>query len=171
MKRLWIIVFVAGIAIIAMSAFQYLGGPGKGDAAPDFALPALEGKVISLDDFHGRPFILHFWATWCDYCRHEFPSLVRLQRDFEKDGLVVLGISEDDPKDEDKVRLFSRTVDVNFPILMDTTGSVADEYGSYGMPETILVNREGVIVERFKGAIDWDSAESRELIESLVVKK
>lgn len=167
MKRFWSLVLIAGIAILAMSAFWHLSVPRKGDVAPYFALQNLEGRIISLGDLQGHPFILHFWATWCDYCRGEFPLLARLQRDFEGDGLVVLGVSVDGLKGEGDVKSFLKTVDVNFPILMDIDGSVSDEYGSYGVPESILIDSKGVIARRFEGIVDWNSKNVRELVKSL----
>ena len=74
---------IAGIAILAMSALQYLTRPGRGDVAPLFSLSALDGKSISIEDFRGKPVLLHFWATWCGSCIKEMPSLSRLDKDFK----------------------------------------------------------------------------------------
>jgi len=152
---------------MAVSAFQYLTRPGKGDVAPGFSLPAVDGNAVDLGSFKGKPVLLHFFATWCGPCRDEFPSLNGLYNDYRRRGLAVLAISEDGKDADGAVRRFLSSVHVDFPVLLDGAGSVADEYVSYGVPETIFVDRHGVIASRHAGAIDWKSAGARKAVDSL----
>lgn len=166
MKRLWIIALIAGIAIAAMSAFQVLTRPSRGDPAPAFALTALDGRAIALEQFRGRPLLLHFWATWCGVCRAEFPALVRLARDLGPEGLAVLAISED--REEGAVRAFLRGSEGGLDVALDRGGEVADAYRSWGVPESILIAGDGIIAWRRSGAVDWDDHDVRAKIRSLV---
>lgn len=171
MRRFWIIVLIAGFALVAVSAFQYLNRPDRGDVAPAFSLPTPDGKIISLEDYSGRPRIVHFWATWCGNCRIEFPSLDRVYDHFKDDGLMVFAISENEKESDNAVISFLREMDSDLPVLMDRGGTAADDYRSLGVPETIFVSRGGVIVARREGAVDWNGAEVRDMIRSLIEVK
>ncbi len=166
MRKLWIAAIAAGIALVAMSALQYLTRPDEGDLAPGFKLRSLDSEVVSLDGFRGRPVILHFWASWCGACRQEFPSLARLQSDFEEEGLAVLAISLDESREE-AAAFAASVIKSGMVVLMDTDGTVADSYQSYAVPETFLIDRDGRIVWRRAGSVDWDSAEARARVKEL----
>ncbi len=171
MKRFWIIVLIAGFAFVALSAFQYINRPGSGDIAPAFSLPTLKGDSIAFTEFAGKPRIVHFWATWCNYCRTEFPSMNRLYDLYKDKGLMIFAISEDGEDGDDAVRYFLRETDIDFPVLLDRTGKVADDYKSFGMPESLIVAPDGVIVERFTGAVNWDSDKVRKVIDDVIEKE
>ncbi|MBT3181640.1 MAG: TlpA family protein disulfide reductase [Deltaproteobacteria bacterium] len=171
MKRFWIIILIAGFAFVALSAFQYISRPGRGDMAPVFSLPTLKGDSVAFTDFAGQPRIVHFWATWCGYCRAEFPSLNRLNDLYRDSGLMIFAISEDGEDGDDAVRYFLRETAVDIPILLDRTGKVADDYKSYGMPESLIVAPNGEIVERFTGAVNWDSDKVKMIIENMMTGK
>ncbi|MFA5811436.1 MAG: TlpA disulfide reductase family protein [bacterium] len=170
MRRLWIFLLIAGIAIIAVSAFQYLTRPGRGDPAPAFALPSLDSKEIDIEGYRGRPVLLHFWASWCGLCQEEFPSLVRLAKDYEAQGLVVLAISEDEARSYPTVRAFTQTMNASFPILLDGKGAVADSYQSWAVPETIFIDSAGTISWRHSGPVNWDSDPARKMVSEFIQK-
>ncbi|HIC84959.1 MAG TPA: TlpA family protein disulfide reductase, partial [Desulfobacterales bacterium] len=91
-----------GLAIVLLVSFFHVGAGCKGEAesgpvAPNFSLSSIEGDRISLKDFRGSIVLIDFWATWCPPCRMSIPELVRLQREYEDEGLVILGVSLDDP--------------------------------------------------------------------------
>ena len=165
MKRLWIFVLITGIAIAAVSVFQYLTRLGEGDLAPGFELISIDSRSVSLSGYKGRPVLLHFWASWCGPCRQEFPALSRLQRDFAKDGLAVLAVSED--KEIAAVRAFVDFARPDFTVLLDDEGRVADAYQSWAVPETMLIDGRGTIVWRHAGPVDWDSRKARERVREL----
>ena len=70
---------------------------GARPPAPDFKLLDIQGKEVSLSQFRGLPVILDFWATWCPPCRMSIPELVKIQEKYKDKGLVILGLSLDDP--------------------------------------------------------------------------
>ena len=169
MKRIWIVFLIAGAAILAVSAYQYLTRPDRGDLVPAFRLPAIDGQTVSIEQFQGAPLLVHFWASWCSPCRQEFASLNRLHRDFKDKGFVIIAVSEDEGEGGDgAVRSFLEFHPVSFLVLMDRHGRVADAFRSWGVPESILVDREGRIAWRGAGARDWDSRQARDMISELV---
>lgn len=166
MKRFWIAVLAAGIALSAVSALQYLMRPKAGDPAPDFRLPSIHSGEVSLSGYEGRPVILHFWASWCPPCLEEFPSLVELERDFRDRGLVVLAVSQDE--DPEAAAAFARGAGAGFPVLLDSEMHVTDAYLNRYVPETIFIDDRGVIVERHAGPLDWGSQEVRRRVDNFV---
>jgi cytochrome c biogenesis protein CcmG, thiol:disulfide interchange protein DsbE len=168
MKRLWIVIIIAGIAIVAVSAFQYLTRPGKGDAAPLFALTSSEGKSVALEGYRGRPVLLHFWASWCSPCREEFPLLAKLAADLREEDIAVLGVAEDDEGSRAAMLSFVQEVRPPFLVLQDGDGRVADAYESWTVPESFLIDRQGTIQWRHAGPVDWSSPAIRARLERLM---
>jgi len=166
MKRFWYVIIAAGIAIVAMSALQYLTAPRAGDPAPLFELPSIDSRAVSLEGFRGRPVILHFWASFCGACRAEFPTLAHVQPAFEKEGLVVLAVSLDERPSEGAA--FAAPFKSGMTVLFDSEGDVADSYQSFAVPDTILVGRDGKIAWRRAGPIDWDDPGIRAKIKKLI---
>lgn len=157
-KRYWILLTIAGIVIIAMSAYHYIKLPKRGDLAPSFSLKETSGKIVSLDEYRGKIVLLHFWASWCNVCRYELPAVERLYNQFKDKGLVVLSIlEEEDLSLNDAVRL-KKTFALTLPVLLDDNAEVADKYMSYGVPESFIIGRDGVILERIPGAVNWNDA-------------
>jgi peroxiredoxin len=160
------IVFVALFAAILfmLASGKYLDrvrkhGPLKlvgnvqGAQAPDFALASLDGSKVKLSDYRGKAVLLNFWATWCSPCRVEMPWFEDLQKQYGKDGLVVLGIAMDDSEPA-KIAQFASELGVNYPVLMGTD-QVSDDYGSVQyLPTTFYIGRDGLIVDKMTGLLD-----------------
>ncbi len=120
--------------------------------APDFLLNDLEGHSKSLDSYRGKWLLLHFWATWCEPCRKELPSLKQLGERFKDQGLVVIAIAEDS---KEAVEAFVKSLELHLPVLIDQYGSALRAYQIKGLPTTYLVNRTGQIEEIIVGSKDW----------------
>lgn len=134
--------------------------------APKFALTTLEGKPLRLSDHSGKVVLLDFWATWCVPCQTEVARFVSFQRQFEKQGFQVIGISMDDTPEP--VRKFYATYKMNYPVAMGTD-KVANDYGGVlGLPLTYLLARDGTIVKQYDGSADLDVMERdiKRLLES-----
>jgi cytochrome c biogenesis protein CcmG/thiol:disulfide interchange protein DsbE len=113
--------------------------------APSFtAADLFTGQPVSLDQFRGKVVILNFWASWCAECRHEHENLLRLKNAFGANpDFVMLGVVyQDQPED---ARRFLRQLGSNYPHLLDLKGEIGIDYGVYGVPETFLIDRGGVI--------------------------
>jgi peroxiredoxin len=118
--------------------------------APQFELKTLDGRVVKLSDFRGKAVILNFWATWCAPCRVETPWLVQLYRDYNGQGLEIVGISMDDGGPH-LVEKFVHEMNVNYTVLMGNN-SVSETYGGLRfLPQTFLIDRDGNIVSQTLG--------------------
>ena len=137
--------------------------------APDFTLPNPGGKKVSLKDFRGKVVFLNFWATWCESCREEMPSMERLYQEFKGKGLEVVAVNVKDKRQD--ALAFVKELKLNYPVLMDPEGEVGLLYGAFGLPVTYLIDRKGVVLARLWGPADWYSPAARKLIGALVEQK
>lgn len=135
-------------------------------SAPDFTLPDAGGRKVSLKDFRGKVVFLNFWATWCESCREEMPSMERLYREFKGKGLEIVAVNTKDKRPA--ALAFVKELKLTYPILMDPEGEVGLLYGAFGLPATYLIDRKGVALARMWGPADWYSPAARNLIKSLI---
>lgn len=161
MKRFWFLIPLA--AFLALAVILAIGlkrdprevpSPLIGKAAPNFALPRLDdpSKTIRLEDMRGKVWILNVWASWCAACREEHPLLMT----FSKKGLVpIYGL---DYKDEraDAIAWLARFGNPYEASLVDADGRVGIDFGVYGVPETFVIDRDGVIRLKHIGPLTPD---------------
>lgn len=126
----------------------------KGAPAPDFTLHDLDGKTHRLSEYKGKVVILNFWATWCPPCREEIPSMMKLNKMMAGKPFVMLCASIDEGGKE-AVEGYYKTSGNRLPTLLDTARSVAELYGTTGVPETFVISRDGIILEKAVGAVNW----------------
>ncbi len=137
-----------------------------GDTAPDFSIRTDSGQTITPASFGGKLLVLHFWATWCPPCVVEIPSLNQFQKQFARDGVVVLGISVDNnPK---AYTDFLKRFNVGFQTARDPEARISASYGTFQYPETYIINREGKVVEKVISNADWNDPERLNVIRSLL---
>src|SRR5271155_2069459 len=135
-----------------------------GSNAPDFTVQDSDHKV-TLSEFHGQVVILNFWATWCPPCVEETPSLVQMQARFKNKGVVVLAVSIDD--DDAAYHKFLNQYHVNMVTVRDESQKTARLYGTFGWPETYVIDRNGIIRRKFIGPVDWTSPEVSDYLSKL----
>jgi thiol-disulfide isomerase/thioredoxin len=125
--------------------------------APAVAVPALDGgKRITLAALRGRPVVLNFWASWCEPCTEEMPTLVEFSR--EHPGLDVVGLAVNDrPADS---RRFARQVGADFTLGVDGDGDVAARFGASGLPVTVIIDSAGRVATTVFGPMSRDDLES-----------
>ncbi len=121
--------------------------------ASNFTIADLAGGEASLSDYYGSWVVLTFFATWCGPCRSELPTLERLHRERAADGVVVLGVSVDDPGAQ--LADFVRQLNLTFPVLWDQTKQVGAAYRASSIPISYLVSPEGQLVGVSRGSRDW----------------
>ena len=127
---------------------------GERPVAPDKRLPKLGGGEASLADFKGKPVVLNFWASWCDPCKDEAPALVKAQKELERAGGTIVGVTVDDSTPDSVA--FAKEHGLDFPSLRDVDGELGEEYGRTGVPETFVIDRDGRVVAVSRGQIDDD---------------
>jgi cytochrome c biogenesis protein CcmG, thiol:disulfide interchange protein DsbE len=131
----------------AAAAFNL--GSGS-EPAPSFELRSLDGRVVSLDEYRGQVVLVNFWASWCPPCRVEMPGFERVYRQRRDEGFVILGIATDTHA-EDAIREFVEEHGITYPILLADRQVIQDYGGIRSLPETFLVDRNGVIRHRVIG--------------------
>jgi peroxiredoxin len=117
-----------------------------GQQAPNFTTYDTYGNEVTLRDYHGRPVVLNFWATWCVPCRQELPVLQAAYEAYQGTGLVMLAISQDVAGQKETVRSFMANLGITFPPLLDPEGSVAAHYNIFLLPSTIFIDPAGTVV-------------------------
>ena len=140
-------------------------GPLDRSPAPRFHMESLEGEPLALDSLRSRgPVILDFWATWCKPCAAASAGLEDLYRRYAPNGVTVVGISVDGPRNFSKVRPFVREHGLTFPIALDEDGDLQNRLQVQALPTTVLVDTAGFVVWRVEG---FRPGEGRELEASL----
>jgi len=134
--------------------------------APDFILKDMNGKTVSLSNFKGKVVLLNFFATWCPPCRAEMPSFNKLYSALQQRGLEVVAVSSD--RSISDIKDFLEKHKVDFPVLFDADRAITKKYRVFSMPTTFLINKNGLIVEKFYGEYDWTEPETRGKIEKLL---
>jgi peroxiredoxin len=161
-------------AVTLAAATHFLGDElfpvGVGSEAPPFQAVTLDSvpRTRTLADYKGKVVLLNVWATWCEPCRVEMPSIEKLQHDFGPQGLKVVAISVDDANSKRQVRDFVKEYGLTFDILHDPAKGVPAKYQIPGYPETFIIGREGTIRKKVIGAADWSSDANRALIRELL---
>jgi len=140
-----------------------------GASMPDFTLPDPGGNKLSLKDFRGKIVMLNFWASWCDPCREEMPSMERLYQEFRDKGFVVLAVNVRDKRED--ALAFMRKFNVTYPVVFDPSGRWLLRYGAWGLPNTYIIGPEGEGLARMRGHADWYSSGARALIGALLNQK
>jgi cytochrome c biogenesis protein CcmG, thiol:disulfide interchange protein DsbE len=170
MSKRWLIP-LAAIPVLAVLAYGFRSDPRAipsplvGRPAAPFALQTFDGKAMSLEALRGQVVLLNFWASWCfPACYEEAPVLESAWRAYREQGLVVLGIDIQDT--EAAAGRFIQQFGLTFPNAPDPKGKVSIDYGVYGVPETFVIDRRGVIRGKKVGAVT--EAYLRETVEPLL---
>ena len=153
-----------------LDAVAELGGEWVDRPAPEFDLPDSNGNRHRLSDYRGKVVFLNFWASFCDPCREEMPSMENLVRQYEPQGMVMIAISHDTEQAhmDDFMAQFLPGQRSVMTTLWDPEITAAPRYGTALIPETYIINRDGQIVARFVNAYDWTRPEVKRLIEALL---
>ena len=169
-----ILILVAGAVVLAITFVIVWLQSAKyeplavGKVAPDFALTDLNEKPIRLSDYRGKVVFLNFWATWCAPCREEMPSMEVLFKNFEKDGLVILAVSIDRVTTTKDIPPFVKGMNLTFPVLIDSWGKTDKPYKRMGVPETFIIDQDGVIRETIIGPKDWTRIDNLKTLTTLL---
>ena len=141
---------------------------GVGSRAPNFrAMDLRTGRPVQLSDYRGKVVLLNIWATYCQPCRIEMPAIERLSHRLAGTDFRVLAVSVD-VVDSSEVDAFVKQLGLTFDVWHDQPGTVQRLYQTTGVPETFVINREGIIVKKVIGASEWDGPVNDVLIRRLL---
>jgi peroxiredoxin len=161
-----VMTLVFGLAL-AIKIWPQLDLVRVGSRAPEFrAVNLRTGRPAALADYRGRVILLNVWATWCLPCRLEMPSLERLHETLGGSGFEVVGVSIDDG-DSSNVMRFVRELGLGFDVLHDREGAIQRIYRTSGVPESFVIDKDGIIVKRVIGPAEWDGPVTETLIRRL----
>ena len=152
-------------------------GIAPGDQAPELLYPDLNGEQFSLSKVKDKVVLINFWASWCGPCILELPSLEKLQQRFKDQDFTVVAVGIDDQKEN--LASFKAQYGLSFPILVDEEGSSKQSYHLSGVPETLILDKQGRVVlfidpedqqptAKVNGPREWDSESFVEQIKKLL---
>jgi cytochrome c biogenesis protein CcmG, thiol:disulfide interchange protein DsbE len=174
MSKQWILLgaIVGGLLIGGAALAKFGRGVPRlevGARAPDFrAIDLASGDSVSLrEHYRGSVTLVNVWATWCAPCRVEMPAMEQVYQSLAPYGFKIAAVSIDEGDPED-VRAFGRELGLSFDLLQDRTTNVTEIYQTTGVPESFLLDRDGILVKRIIGPHDWNSPVNRALIQRLL---
>lgn len=156
----WVVVGTALALVVGWSfvAAQSLGrdprlvrSPLLGKPAPAIALPVLGGGRVTTADFAGEILVVNFWASWCVPCRQEAPELQSFSQRWSGRGVELLGIVYND--DEDSAAAYTEEFGLTYTQALDSDGLTALDFGVFGIPETYVIDADGIIMAKLIGAL------------------
>ena len=166
----------AAFVVLAVGVIFQIDAPAppvvRGASAPPFELARVdraaepEGGSLSLADLGGKVVLVNFWATWCEPCESEMPAMERLYRSLPRSSFELVAVSIDE--DAALVERFQEEYKLSFPILLDPAQEIYRDYQTMGVPESLLIDATGRVVERYVGPRIWDAPEYIERIQMLM---
>ena len=169
-KRKLILLFILLIGLISLLSLYVIFfvntrpgprtnvGSEMSVAAQDFELPTLSGDYARLSNFRGKVVFLNIWATWCPPCREEMPSMESLYRKLKGRDFEMLAVSIDGEGGK-AVRPFAAKYRLTFPVLLDPDNKTPKLYGLTGVPETFIIDKNGMVIKKVIGAQNWVNRE------------
>lgn len=162
-KILGISVLLGGVVLGAVTYFNNLDGPG----GLDFHLKDRSGMSVRLADFRGHVVLVHFWASWCEPCVEEIPQLVDFAKAEVGRPFRLVLMSNDSSWEEAETVLPNDGLPETVVALLDPQTQVAERFGSYQLPETYILGRDGNVITKWIGQQDWSNEEIRASVRKL----
>ncbi len=159
---------IACIAAAGAALAEHDIKPWKGKDTLPLAGYDIEGNAVDLKDLQGRVLVVNFWATWCEPCRDEMPSLQRLREKLDGRSFDVLAVNYGESRE--KVSQFLGKENVVLPVLLDPEMETAKAWGVGGLPMTFLIDAEGRVRYSVFGERDWSGGDSLALVEKLLAE-
>ena len=129
-----------------------------GRPAPNFEFPGLDGQIVSLSDHRGKVVLVNIWATWCPPCIDEMPSMEKLYNELQGENFEILAVSID-TQGLEAVAPFMKAYKLTFPALIDSEGTIKNLYKATGVPESFIIDKQGILIKKIIGPIDWATPE------------
>lgn len=164
-RKACLLVAMAVVLAFPLSALAIIQ---KGDPAPPIKVVSTSGQNITMANYKGYVLVMDFFATWCPPCQEAIPHLIELNRKYNKQGLQILGLSTDEDG-EKVVKDFIAEKRITYPVALASDQLLTD-YGLRSIPTAYVINKKGVIVERYMGFNDDVAASMEELIKKLLAE-
>jgi thiol-disulfide isomerase/thioredoxin len=171
MKRILFFIVLGAVMVLGAcskkEAARNVAPAVENASAPDITVNSLQGKPLKLSDLKGKVVLLNFWATWCPPCREEIPSMMKLNSLMTGKPFQMVAVSIDEGG-VPAIESFFKTSGQTLPAYTDPDGRGAKAYGITGVPETFVIDRNGVLVKKIIGGLAWDSPEVIANLEQLM---
>jgi cytochrome c biogenesis protein CcmG, thiol:disulfide interchange protein DsbE len=141
--------------------------PAEKSQAPEISVVSLDNQQLTLASLKGKVVLLNFWATWCPPCREEIPSMMKLNKLMTGKPFQMVCVSVDEGGKKAIQEYFKNSGNL-LPAYTDPSGQVSKTYGITGVPETFVIDKNGVIVKKVIGGLDWNSPEVIDFLEKLM---
>jgi cytochrome c biogenesis protein CcmG/thiol:disulfide interchange protein DsbE len=171
-KQMILLAVLIGIAAVIAFGLKEAGNGKKAVAvglySPDFTVvDARTGKALSSSSLKGKVLFVHFWASWCEVCKQEMPTVNTLAADMASNPnfMMIPVLYNDSPQNG---AAYMNAMGYSFPVYTDIGGTEAKNFGVTGVPETYIVDKKGVLRRKVIGAADWNAPEERQLVSSLL---
>jgi thiol-disulfide isomerase/thioredoxin len=160
---------LAAICIAAVSLSLAIAAelkPANGTLAQPLVLKTLDGAVHDLAKYRGKVVLVNFWATWCEPCRDEMPSIQKLKEKFAGQSLEVLAVNVDEP--ESRVRAFLEKTPLQLTVVLDPGKPFTKTWNARILPASYVIGRDGRVRYSVVGELDWNDAQTTKIIEGLL---
>ncbi len=140
----------------------------KDDRAPSFEVKdAVTGQTLSTSALSDKVIFVNFWASWCQPCKEEMPSIEALYREManRKDFVMITVLYKDTP---DNAFAYMKSMGYSFPVFVDPDGDVSRDFGVTGVPETYIIDKKGKLAKRVIGGLDWNAPDEKNMIKTLL---
>lgn len=147
---------------------KYFNQSKVGSVAPKFTLIDINGKTVSLDDFKGKYVLIDFWASWCGPCREELPYVKELYKQYHQKGFEIISITKDEESDLWKNAITKEKIEswTHFSIL-ENQSTIDKEYFVNGIPHKLLIDKNGIIIGKWKGSGELNKHDLQQLLKSI----
>lgn len=156
----------AALALLAELAAGQELRVWSGGEAPPLELQDLAGNAHRLESYRGQVVLVNFWATWCEPCREEMPSLERLRQSLQGRPFTVLAVNLAEPPS--RIRAFLEKMPLGFPVLLDRDTAAAKAWKARILPASYVVDAHGRIRYTYAGELDWSQESVRRTIAALL---
>ena len=174
MKRLALYSLILSVVVMTVmgcskknESVQSVDGVKEKSPAPEVTVNSLKNVPLKLSDLKGKVVLLNFWATWCPPCREEIPSMIKLNSAMSGKPFQMVAISIDDGG-VPAIEAFFKESGFVLPAYTDPDGKATKIYGVTGVPETFVIDKNGILVKKVIGPLAWDSAETISFLEGLM---